>query len=268
MLELASRPRIGPYILTRDLGPSALGDRQLALHESDYSSHVLHRLRPAQSEAEERRWLDACEAAQAFRHPHTLPIERFGLDDGQVWIITPYTGDVDGLVTLGGLLRAKGGYFAPAEARQAIIQLLEVARDAHDLGLAHGHIALDEVLVDRRGSLLIEHYGLLRAAASPGPNPLAQRDEVRSLVRLGYQILTGLVPDAPVIPAGRVVPLLDPLWDDWFETGLIALESGGPGFKSAAHAHSAIASRLLDSASLRRTGGVRTALRRFLVRSR
>lgn len=267
MLELASRPRIGPYILTRDLGPSALGERQLALHEGDYSSHVLHRLRPPveSDDCPAHACLAACQAASTVRHAHALPIELIGEEDQTAWLITPYTGDVDGLVTLAALLRAKGGYLSSVESRQAVVQLLDLAMFCHASGTVHGPLSMDEILVDRRGSLLVELYGLRRALGPAGDPEHDAREEVRSIVRIGYQILTGLMPVSPIIPAGRVVSGLDPVWDDWFETGLISAEAGGPGFKSAAHAFNAIASPMLRPTAAPHSSTVRTVLKRLLA---
>lgn len=261
----SAETRLGPYVATRPLGAGPLGERQLALHELDNSSHVLHRI-AGRDRFEQRKFLALAAVAQGLRHPHVLAIEDFGLDHlGRPWIATPYTGDATGLSTLGRHLRAKGGYLSPLEARQAVLHLLEASAAAHAASHAHGEVSLDEVLVDRRGALVIELYGLARArrtGESLTRDARVRAAEVRSIVRIGYQLVTGLLPEVPVIAASRVVGNLDPWWDGWFETGL-----SESGFASAAHA----ASALVEGASVPARGasggggGVRSVLRRLLA---
>jgi hypothetical protein len=281
--DLHHRPRIGPYILTRDLGPTtAFGglssshsdstaerpslvhaatsakpqpDRFLALHENDQTSHVAYRFAPMRGKAEEARLVAAVESASLLEHPHALTIEQFTFDiAGQAWVITPYPGDADGIRSLARLLREKGGQMRPVEVERAMHQLLDVVALAHGGSTlqpppsaeatplprvvpCHGPISMDEVLIDRRGSLLIELYGLARALEQAGrPSLESMRDEVRSVVEIGYQLLTGLRAEHPLIPAGRLVPRLDPRWDAWLNRGLDA--SGG--FDSAESALAAL----------------------------
>ena len=86
-------------------------------------------------------------------------------------------------------------------------------------------------MVDRRGSLSIELYGLARRLAMPGARPASEaiRDEVRSIVEIGYWLLTGLPAEEPRIMAGRLIPKLERRWDEWFDRGLDPLA----GFLSA-----------------------------------
>lgn len=222
MDDLTDRPRFGPYVLAKCLPPTALAARFLALHEGTYSSHVVYRFPVCHDKSEKRRFLSAVERCSRLCHPHILRIDHFSLDAGTSgWAITPYTGDVDGLLTLTRLLRDKGGFMPPDEAQRAVIQLLEATSDAHGQGLHHGPLSMDEVLIDRRGSLCIEMYGMTRqlAGLSPGNAELA-RDEVRSIVEIGYQLITGLRAEEPLIPAGRLVKKLSGMWDRWFERGL------------------------------------------------
>lgn len=268
MVDTDTRPHFGPFILTRPLHAGPLGERWLALHEGDSTSHVLTRLplAGAGGAVSAKSFLRAVEAAGRFSHSHATGVEMYGEDEGTGWIVSPFVGDRRGVVTLNTLMREKGGYLSPVEARHAVVQLLEVARDAHGRGMCHGAIGLDEVIVDRSGSVLVEHYGLRRMLgmdAAGGPLD-AERAEVQSIVEMGYQLVTGLMPETPVIPASRVVPGLEDIWDDWLETGLLSPRAGGPGFKSAAHALTAIAPAGRATVS-RGTLGVRVALRSLLV---
>ncbi len=86
-----------------------------------------------------------------------------------------------------------------------------------------------------------------------------ERREVQSVFEIGYQLVTGLRAERPVITAGRVLADLDRSWDDVFETGL-----GSPGFTTAAHAYSAVRSLRVIPSPDRQGGRVRWALKRIL----
>lgn len=239
MVDFNGKPRLGRYILMKELSPGVLGDRWLAVHELDTTSHIVHWIRSPHGEdrPRQRRVIQALERASELEHPHILRIEAFALDTrGLPWAVTPFTGDRDGVQSLDRLLRLKGGYLGLSESKQAIEQMLSAAAYAHEWEHRHGELSMAEVHVDRRGSLAVELYGLSHLLASEQrPSEDAERDEVRAIVRIAYQLLTGLRVDDPLIPASRVLENLDPMWDGFFEMGL-----GEIGFKSSAHALSAI----------------------------
>ncbi len=292
IVDLHHRPRIGPYILTRELGPtmgfglvsctfhdvsterpSLLGntaassrpqpERFLALHENNQTSHVAYRFAPMRGKAEEARLVAAVESASLLDHPHALRIEQFTFDmAGHGWVITPYPGDADGIRTLGRLLREKGGQMRPIEAERAMSQLLSVVAMAQGgsslqppmngdgsmpprAAPCHGPLSMNQILVDRRGSLLVELYGLARALEQVGrPSLESMRDEVRSVVEIGYELVTGLRAEHPLIPASRLVRNLDARWDRWLMRGL---DPSG-GFDSA---EAALCALTLDQIAVR-----------------
>lgn len=309
MLDLANRPKLGPYILTRELeacsafgsgmlimpsaptaqvpaaiSPAGLGQPQrfLALHSSDNSSHVAYRFPAIRQGADERRFQAAAQAVSRLDHAHILPIEQYGIDAlGHPWVITPFTGDVDGLLSLSRLLRDKGGQMDPLEVERAMEQLLKASAAAHaEISLtltssdsnvqpagpmAHGPIAIEEVLVDRRGAVSIELYALARTVRTSTRSPHQTlhpeliRDEVRSIVEIGYQLITGLRAEEPIIPAGRLFPRLDRRWDAWLTRGLDPTS----GFDSAVQAILALPSHVSASVRTTRLGTVRNVLSRL-----
>lgn len=234
MVDATQRPKLGPYILMRPLAKLALAARWLAFHEVNQTSHVIYRFPVCHDNSEKRRFLSAVQAASKLVHSHVLKIEQFAFDaSGGAWVVTPYIGDVEGIMSLERLLRAKGGSMVPSEAGRAIEQLLDACAAAHAAKLHHGPIRLDDVLVDRHGSLAIELYGMSRLLRgfSVGNEELV-RDEIRSVAEIGYQLITALRAEEPMIPAGRLVKKLDPRWDDWFA---FALDPTG-GFATAEEA--------------------------------
>src|SRR5262245_13325638 len=124
MQARVERLRIGPYRLIRQLRPGGLGERWLAFNESDQTDHVAHRFRMSQDKAEQRRFVAAVEALSPLAHPHLLPIEQLSLGiGGGAWIVTPFTGSHDGLVTLASLVKDKGGRMTAPETERALLQL-------------------------------------------------------------------------------------------------------------------------------------------------
>ncbi len=265
MGQLDELQYFGPYRLVRRLADSTMAERWLALHERALSSHVVHRFQPCPDKASQRRVMGAIEQGLALSGPHLLPIELFSLSISQrPCAVTPYTGNHEGLLTLADLLRAKGGQMAPPEAERAMLHILEAARFAQRAGAVHGEIGWHEVMVDRHGSCAIEFYGLARrlrsgAGFAGGGATEARRDEVRSIVEMGYRLVTGLDPKEPRIPATRLVKRLDRAWDEFFEAGLDAAD----GFASAADAIEALPSSARHRERQASASTVRVVLNRF-----
>lgn len=261
MQELAGqvdRLPLGPYRIIRPLEPGKLAARWLAVHDRDQTSHVAHEF-VCRDRAEQRRFLNAFERVSELDHPHIVQVEQFALADGRLaWLLTPYTGNQEGLLTLDALRQAKGGRIPPQETEWAMSQILSAVDYAHGLGHHHGPIGLEEVLVDRRGRVSVDLYGLERRLSGLSTaNAELVRDEVRSVVEIGYHLLTGLTAEEPRISVGRLLRRLDPLWDEWFDAGLDALS----GFATAAEAAAALPSARRD-ASRPAPAGVRTVLGR------
>ena len=194
----------------------------MALHEVDQTSHLLYRFPVRREKLERRRFLDGVLACQRVSHAHALRIDQFSFSpDGRPWIVSSYPGDGGGIVNLAQLIRVKGGQMDPAEARRAVLQLLDASLVMAGEGLVHGAIDARHVLVDRHGSLLIELFGLTRAiSGTPDAAHHVIAEQVRSIVAIGYLLVTGLVAEEPMIPPSRLVKGLSPVMDRWLLDGL------------------------------------------------
>ncbi len=215
----------GPYRLIRPLAPGTLGERSLALHVRRQTSHVVHRFRVCRDRVERRRFTSALDALTRLGHPHLLRVEQFSFGAaGRPHAVTPYTGSHDGLLTLRLLLDQKGGRLSEFEAFRLLEHLLDASAYAHAQGLRHGAIDASEILIDRSGCVLIEHYGLARAIRADEDGPSVHNDEVLSILRLGYEALTGIAPQSPMVRPTRLVRLADREWDSFFEACLDGAE--------------------------------------------
>jgi serine/threonine protein kinase len=262
MSHQSERDHFGPYRLVRELSSSSLGRRWLALRETDQSSHAVYRFESLPDRVWRRRHMRAMRALSELRHPHLLSLEAcsFGIGD-EPWVVTPYTGNHDCIVTLADVLAAKGESLSAPEAERAVLQVLEGVSYAHSVGQGNGPIALEQVLVDRRGSVLIELYGVSRALRGLDTiNSELIRDEVRSVVEIAYRLVTGLAADEPRIPAGRLVKKLPRALDEWLEEGL----DPGSGFQSADEAIARLPHRRPEPEA----GRVRTVLGKLTAWSR
>ena len=234
-----------------------LGKRWLALRESDQSSHTVYEFGCLPDRVWRRRHSRAMQMLATLRHPHVLSIETCSFEvGGEAWASAPYTGNHDCIVTLMDVVRAKGDTLPPAEAQRAVLQVLEGMAFAHSVGVCNGPIAIEQLLVDRHGSLLIELYGVARALTGlEGMNGELVRDEVRSVVEIAYRLLTGIGAEEPRIPVGRLVKRMPRGFEQWIENGL---DPTG-GYQTAQDAIDA----LTESRAEPETSRVRNVLGRF-----
>lgn len=221
--DLVAGQRFGPYELVRPLRPGVLSGRWLARHTLETTNHVVHIFDLAGDRSERRRFLESVEAVASFDDPHALPIEQFSLcTTGRGWVVTPFTGDQDGLLLLTDLVEAKSGRLGLAEVSRVLEQVLRLSESGHAAALCHGVLDARSVLIDRRGAVKIELYGLRARLAGDSPDAERIRDEVRSIAGIAYECLTGVPAEEPMIPIGRLVKKLSKGWRQWFEHALDA----------------------------------------------
>ncbi|MEL7473513.1 MAG: hypothetical protein AAGK04_09370 [Planctomycetota bacterium] len=235
-----------------------MGERWLTLHQDEQSSHIVHVLPACHDNSDRRRFVSATEPLASLREPHLLQVEAYGFTpDARPWVITPYPGTHDGVLTLPSLAASKPqNRMEPSEVERAITHLFESVHACHEAGLHNGPIDPRQAIVDTRGSVLIEHYAYARTLAGLGnADANVVIDEIRSIVELAYALLTGVEAKAPLIPAGKLVRRLSPAWSRWLEQGL---DPAG-GFSTATEALGALPSR--------RPAGVETSVEGSRVRT-
>jgi len=205
----------------------------LGIHDGNQTSHVIYRFEDPAPDT-----FAMVRAVADMSHSHLLDIEELDCDEqGRLRVRTTYTGNQQQWIRLGDVLDAKGGQLLPAEAERAITHLLEASNHAHKQGMAHGDLAIERVLVDRHGRVLIELYGFDRAVAGfSGVSAELKRDEIRSIAVIAYTLLTGLAPAEPPIAATHLVSKLPAVWDAWLARGL----NPSDGFDTAAEALEAL----------------------------
>lgn len=239
MTDASDLRRLGPYLVERELPACRLARRWLAVHERAQTTHTLYQFTRLKDKADQHRFLSVFERVSRATNPHVLAIEHVSLGRNAVgWVVTPYTGNQDGLVTLDTLVAQKGGTMSVPEATRAVRHLLEALVAGSEAGLSHGPIRMDEVLVDRHGSLVVEMLGVARLlTGSSTADAELLRDEAASAAEMAYTLLTGLPAEEPRIEIARLVRRLDKSWCAWIES---ALDLAGGGFASPAAALAAL----------------------------
>lgn len=236
--DVQAGERFGPFVLVRLLRAGVMSARWMARHTLEETHHVVHVFELGRDRSERRRFLKAVERAAALTDSHVLPIEQFSLSqNGRGWVVTPYTGDQDGLLLLPDLVEAKSGRLGLPEVARVVEQLLRASAACHGEagdgagldGVCHGVIDGRQVLIDRRGAIRLELYGVEQLMTGSAMNGESVRDEVRSVATLAYECLTGVVAEEPLIKVERLVKRLPRAWRIWFDR---ALDSAG-GFATA-----------------------------------
>lgn len=180
----------------------------------------------------------------------TAAPEAAGLENGFVWIASPFVGHGTAMLTLDRLAEERDT-LAPNEVDRAICQLLDTTESARDAGIAHGPVSYGEPTVDRGGRVVLELPGLGRALDGLSRvNPELVRDEVRSIVELGYRIAVGLPAGESPLRPSRLNRRLGRSWDLWFEQGL----DPSRGFETPAEARLALPSATTEAAVVEGAG--------------
>ncbi|MCA9294093.1 MAG: protein kinase family protein [Phycisphaerales bacterium] len=247
---IARREPIGSYDIVRVLPAGVSSQRVLTRSRTDGSAVVAHAIRRSLTNAQGwraatgrpsrdgKRLLGLLAPLRTIENAHILPISDVVLDGaGWHWVVTPYCGAADGLVTLANVVSAQPeGRLSAVEALHATRQLLLASEAAHVRGVVHGALDPEEVLVDRHGSIAIELYGLRRRMSGAGLwDANAAAHEVRSIAALSYRMVTGFAAPDHFVRASRVVRGLGERFDDW-----LALALDGPGFASVGDALSSL----------------------------
>lgn len=212
----------------RKLRPHRIASRWLTSRASgaDHAgeSYVVYQLVGPGTQVDSRTFLRAIDPLRRLEHPHILPIAYAWSEvTGSCHLASPYTGNAEGLLTLERLLRLKhDGRLSPIETRHLLDQTLSAIDYAHDRGIGHGPLSIEEILIDSRGRAQIELLAVARhlsgQCSTPDDHELAL--EIRSLAEIAFRAVTGSWPADGLRPASRRMTWSDRELSDWLETAL------------------------------------------------
>ncbi|MEM9373433.1 MAG: hypothetical protein AAGA55_07300 [Planctomycetota bacterium] len=199
----------------RRLDPLGEWERWIALHEGNDTDHVVYRHAPAPGSFDRRRILDVVARVSRPRHPHLLPIDAYSFDEvGHLCLVSPYPGNQEGLVPIAQLLARRSGRLEVAEVARCVEHLLDAIAHARSRGVWVQSIDPDRVLIDRRGSVLYELYGLVNPrVCDPNPGPVC--DEIRAIGEIAAWLLTGIEPRVAPVSVAKVAGRQAKPWEAW-----------------------------------------------------
>ncbi len=255
--------RFGPYTLIRPLAPLGAWERWIALHELNDTDHVVYRHAALHDAGERRRLVDQVARLSRPKHPHLLPVEAYSFDEqGRMCLVAPYTGNQEGLVTVANLLARKNGRLEVPEVARVVEHLLDAIATARAHGLSGARIDSARVLIDRRGSVQYELFGLLGREGVSTP----ESEDIRAVAMLAAWLLTGVEPHIATVSVSRVAGRASRGWDAWITAAGDPLD----GFETIAEALAAMPTRggVLPAKAVampaeRSPGAIGAVIRRF-----
>src|SRR5580658_10585335 len=179
------------------------------------------------------RFAREAKALAKLNHPGIVTIYDFGRADGLFYFFMEF---VDG-VNLRQLLHA--GRISPREALAIVPQICDALQFAHDQGIVHRDIKPENILIDRRGRVKVADFGLAKLVGTDALTPalshpmgeggltesgailgtpqymapeqsahpleVDHRADIYSLGVVFYQMLTGELPSAKLVPPSKKV---------------------------------------------------------------
>ncbi len=141
--DAGERATVGDYRIEAVVSAGSGGTLYRAGEERRERQVALFVLSPelAADQTVRLRFTRAAELAETLEHPHALPVESVGEADDSVFLVNPW---VPGANLAARLAR---GPLSPAEALRVLAPLAQALAAAHRIGLAHGNITPESVLI-------------------------------------------------------------------------------------------------------------------------
>lgn len=217
---------IGPYKIVRELPQDRVGRVYEALDATGKKHYQIKSLRPevAGEPVLVTRLYTEAQTLALLNHEHIARLFGFIRRDDGIYLVMEF---VEG-ENLKEILRCKGR-LEPAVALAFLRQILSAVDFAHRLGVIHGDLKPDNVIVTDFARIKVLDFGVTAILGKPDPatdqiespcymspeqikgNPVDVRSDVYSLGVLLYELIVGKAPFAAAADLPRVRSLSTPL---------------------------------------------------------
>lgn len=167
--------QFGPFTLERPLGRGAAAEVWQAVETGDLGFTKRQALKllqppPGEMETQKKALINEARVCGRLKHPGVVDVYKVGEQNGELYIAMEFVDGPD-LNTLLVALRKRGVVIPLKAAMEAAVDLAEALDYAHtaeddegvQLGIVHRDLKPSNVLVDRRGSLKISDWGLVKS---------------------------------------------------------------------------------------------------------
>ncbi|MCP4868448.1 MAG: protein kinase [Proteobacteria bacterium] len=167
--------QFGPFMLERPLGRGAAAEVWQAVESGDLGFTKRQALKllqppPGEMETQKKALINEARVCGRLKHPGVVDVYKVGEQNGELYIAMEFVDGPD-LNTLLVALRKRGVVIPLKAAMEATVDLAEALDYAHtaeddegvQLGIVHRDLKPSNVLVDRRGSLKISDWGLVKS---------------------------------------------------------------------------------------------------------
>ncbi len=157
MSSLSGRT-LGRFQLLDQIGQGGMSTVYKA-YDPDQDRHVaLKLLSPALAQQEQfiERFKREAGVVVQLRHPHIVPVEYFGKDDGFAYLVMPFIE--------GGTLtdHLTNNPTSSAFGARVVEQVASALQYAHGRGVVHRDVKPSNILIDQEGNALLSDFGLAR----------------------------------------------------------------------------------------------------------
>ncbi|MGH8020193.1 MAG: serine/threonine-protein kinase [Opitutaceae bacterium] len=174
--EAGARPRLaigelfGPYRVASFLGRGGIGEVFEVEHEILQKRFAMKLLLASTDSPEARaRFIREAQVMAALEHDHIIRVDDFGETDGKVWLrmelaegVPRQNGDGAPMRTLAEWMAERAPRVPEADARAALVQILDALEFAHASGVVHRDLKPGNILLDRTGRLKLADFGLVQ----------------------------------------------------------------------------------------------------------
>jgi serine/threonine protein kinase len=155
----ANNNRFGPYFVQEKLGGGGMAVVYKALNEETGATVALKVLRASLAEQTGmvERFMQEATIVNRLRHPHVVAVNKFGMLKGRFYLELQYMP--------GGTLAQrfkKPVEIGPQEAVRLLRHVASALDYAHQQGVVHRDLKLENILLDKRGDALLSDFGIAR----------------------------------------------------------------------------------------------------------